>query len=307
MYIPHVFYQMDGANALQPKGDQINTARSWDRATHMSMGKAFLTQTATREDKEEVIFHLPYYDQNVKVGRPLIRFVAKPHKRSEISHLNSEISNLKSEISNVSDILTLFPDPKADKNVAYRYGRDGIKWMSDETTAQVWLMDLKRTSRISLLGAAPTEVDIPMGVYVPALEGESASLSCQLSLPEKEAFRSYQYVWIIDYEKNTRYNLLQQDYTLDLAPGEYTNRFAVRIGGFKQPDELSERTYTVFAHEGTLHIRGLIKGDRIAVYSPAGQVICTATATFTDWTMPLFYQSGYIVLVNDKPHKVVNM
>ena len=205
------------------------------------------------------------------------------------------------------DILTLFPDPKADKNVAYRYGRDGIKWMSDETTAQVWLMDLKRTSRISLLGAAPTEVDIPMGVYVPALEGESAPLSCQLSLPEKEAFRSYQYVWIIDYEKNTRYNLLQQDYTLDLAPGEYTNRFAVRIGGFKQPDDLSERTYTVFAHEGTLHIRGLIKGDRIAVYSPAGQVICTATATFTDWTMPLFYQSGYIVLVNDKPHKVVNM
>ena len=315
MYIPHVFYQMDGANALQPKGDQINTARSWDRATHMSMGKAFLTQTATREDKEEVIFHLPYYDQNVKVGRPLIRFVAKPHKRSEISNLRSELSNLNSEISNLnseisnlkSDILTLFPDPKADKNVAYRYGRDGIKWMSDETTAQVWLMDLKRTSRISLLGAAPTEVDIPMGVYVPALEGESASLSCQISLPEKEAFRSYQYVWIIDYEKNTRYNLLQQDYTLDLAPGEYTNRFAVRIGGFKQPDDLSERTYTVFAHEGTLHIRGLIKGDRIAVYSPAGQVICTATATFTDWTMPLFYQSGYIVLVNDKPHKVVNM
>ena len=315
MYIPHVFYQMDGANALQPKGDQINTARSWDRATHMSMGKAFLTQTATREDKEEVIFHLPYYDQNVKVGRPLIRFVAKPHKRSEISNLRSEISNLNSELSNLnselsnlkSDILTLFPDPKADKNVAYRYGRDGIKWMSDETTAQVWLMDLKRTSRISLLGAAPTEVDIPMGVYVPALEGESASLSCQLSLPEKEAFRAYQYVWIIDYEKNTRYNLLQQDYTLDLAPGEYTNRFAVRIGGFKQPDELSERTYTVFAHEGTLHIRGLIKGDRIAVYSPAGQLICTATATFTDWTMPLFYQSGYIVLVNDKPHKVVNM
>lgn len=311
MYIPHVFYQMDGANALQPKGDQINTARSWDRATHMSMGKAFLTQTATREDKEEVIFHLPYYDQNVKVGRPLIRFVAKPHTPNHApSHpltLSSSHPLTLSPSHPVSDILTLFPDPKADKNVAYRYGRDGIKWMSDETTAQVWLMDLKRTSRISLLGAAPTEVDIPMGVYVPALEGESASLSCQISLPEKEAFRSYQYVWIIDYEKNTRYNLLQQDYTLDLAPGEYTNRFAVRIGGFKQPDELSERTYTVFAHEGTLHIRGLIKGDHIAVYSPAGQVICTATATFTDWTMPLFYQSGYIVLVNDKPHKVVNM
>jgi hypothetical protein len=61
MFIPHVFYQMDGAGEYITEGDRVLTARSWDRNATLSMGNAFLTQTATTQDREAVVFHLPYY------------------------------------------------------------------------------------------------------------------------------------------------------------------------------------------------------------------------------------------------------
>ena len=282
MYIPHVFYQMDGAGeyVYLTSGDQIYTSRSWDDGAIMSMGNAFFTQTATQKEREALIFHLPYYDHNKKKDRPLIRMVSGRHQ---------------------SDILTVMPDSTAGKNVQYSYGRDGIKWQANSQTAQVYLLDSKRLSKISLLGAAPTEVDIPLGVRVP----EETELT--FSLPEKEAFGDYSHVWLIDYALNRYTNMLNEDYTVSLEAGENNTRFAIRIGGFPKTDQNGRRQYYVFAMDGTLYVRGLVEGDKITVYSQAGQLVHTATASGSEFKMPLRYAAGYVVKVNDTAHKVVNM
>ena len=296
MYIPHVFYQMDGADEYITQGDKIYTSRSWDRGAVVSMGNAFFTQTATPKDTETVVFHLPYCGKNEKASRPILRVVS--HKPRN----NAPAKNQKSKITNISsDILTFFPDSTASKTVGYSYGRDGIKWTSNDGSAQVYMLDAKRISHISLLGSAPTEVDIPIGVYAP--EGELFTFS----LPEKEAFAGYEYIWLIDYEQKRYTNLLDEDYEVSLEPGENNHRFAVRIGPFPLTDEKGKRSYVVYTHSSQLFIRGLIAGDKIDIYTPDGRHVYSDVASSTEWQMPLSYQIGYIVKVNNKAHKVINL
>ena len=301
MYIPHVFYQMDGAGEYITQGDKIYTSRSWDRGSIVSMGNAFFTQTATPKDTETVVFHLPYCGKNEKASRPILRAVSRKHQSAGMTS-KSKIKNQKSKITNISsDILTFFPDSTASKTVGYSYGRDGIKWTSNDGSAQVYMLDAKRISHISLLGSAPTEVDIPIGVYAP--EGELFTFS----LPEKEAFAGYEYIWLIDYEQKRYINLLDEDYEVSLEPGENNHRFAVRIGPFPLTDEKGKRSYVVYTYSSQLFIRGLIAGDKIDIYTPEGKHVYSDVASSTEWQMPLFYQTGYIVKVNDKPHKVLNL
>ena len=284
MFIPHVLYLMNGAGVYeQLDGDKIYSARSWDRGTAISMGNAFFTQTATTKDQEAIYFHLPYYGKNTKVSRPLLAI-----------HGNKEKS---------ADILTIMPDSEASKTVNYSFGRDAIKWLSADNSIQMYLLDSKRTKRISLLASAPVEVDIPLGVFVPNSPSQS---QYTFTLPEKEAFDAYEYVWLIDYKLNRYVNLLFEDYEVDLEPGEHNNRFAVRIGGFPKTDAEGKRDYIVFAFDGMLFVRGLVDGDKLVVYAPDGKLIYSGTAMYSEFSMPLFYQTGYVVKVNDKAYKVMN-
>ena len=294
MHIPHVLYRMDGAGDYFKDHDNVYSSRSWDRGSVLSMGNAFLTQTATTQEREALHFYLPYYARNDKkpARHPLLAIARRP---------DSWLAKGK------DDILTLMPDVNADKTVNYTYGRDAVKWMSSTNSAQIYMLDAKRMNRISLLGAAPTEVDIPLGIYVPANSQQpTANSRFTFSLPEREAFDGYEYVWLIDYQLNRYVNLLFEDYDVDLEPGEYNHRFAVRIGGYPKTDADGKRDYVVFAFDGTLYVRGLVEGDRISLYSPSGQLVTHATATTAEWSMPLYYQSGYVVKVNDKAYKVVN-
>ena len=292
MHIPHVLYRMDGDGKYIKDGGHVYSSRSWDRGSVLSMGNAFLTQTATTQAREALHFYLPYYARNDKkpARHPLLAIARRP---------DSWLAKGK------DDILTLMPDVNADKTVNYTYGRDAVKWMSSTNSAQIYMLDAKRMNRISLLGAAPTEIDIPMGVYIPAANGIGPS-PYTFSLPEREAFDGYEYVWLIDYQLNRYVNLLFEDYDVDLEPGEYNHRFAVRIGGYPKTDLNGKRDYVVFAFDGTLYVRGLVEGDRISLYAPSGQLVTHATATTAEWSMPLYYQSGYVVKVNDKAYKVVN-
>ena len=291
MHIPHVLYRMDGAGEYIKDHDNVYSSRSWDRGSVLSMGNAFLTQTATTQAREALHFYLPSYARNdKKPARSLLAIARRP---------DNWLAKGK------DDILTLIPDVNADKTVNYTYGRDAVKWMSSTNSAQIYMLDAKRMNRISLLGAAPTEIDIPMGVYIPAANGIGPS-PYTFSLPEREAFDGYEYVWLIDYQLNRYVNLLFEDYDVDLEPGEYNHRFAVRIGGYPKTDLNGQRDYVVFAFDGTLYVRGLVEGDRISLYAPSGQLVTHATATTAEWSMPLYYQSGYVVKVNDKAYKVVN-
>jgi len=291
MFIPHVLYQMNGAGEYETLGGgQIYSARSWDQGTTISMGNAFFTQTATTKDREAVYFHLPYYAKNDKVGRPLLR-----------------VRSASPNHTPFTDLLTVIPDSTVSKDVRYTFGRDAIKWASDEQTVQLYLLDSKRLSRISLLGAAPTEVDIPVGINVPIINNpSSATDDFTFSLPEKEAFGDYGYVWLIDNELNRFTNLLEEDYTVSLAPGENNRRFALRIGGYPKTNNDGQRQYVVYAIDGMLYVRGLIAGDRISIYTPLGQLVQQAVTSSTEWRTPLNMQSGFVVRVNDCPTKVVN-
>ena len=303
MFIPHVFYQMDGAGNYITEGDKIYTSRSWDRGSVVSMGNAFFTQTATQKEKETVVFHLPYYSKNEKSSRPILRMVSRTAAPIP-SPARREASSLEGRPGGVcisSDLLTLIPDSTAAKTIGYTYGRDGVKWIENDRSAQVYLLDSKRTSRISLLGAAPTEVDIPLGVIAP--EGDLLTFN----LPEKDAFAGYDYIWLIDYELNRFTNLLFEDYEVSLEPGENNRRFAIRIGRFPKTDEKGNRCYVVYAHGGQLFIRGIIEGDKIDIYTPDGKHVYSDVAQSTEWQMPLSYQIGYIVKVNNKAHKVINL
>ncbi len=291
MYIPHVFYQMDGAGNYNymTDGDQIYTSRSWDKGATLSMGNAFFTQTATRKGREEVIFHLPYFGRNKREARPLIRMMSSRRQ---------------------SDILTVMPDSAVGKNVQYSYGRDGMKWQANMLSPQMYLLDSKRLSRISLLGAAPTEVDIPLGVYVPQndqMANDQKVNDFTFSLPEKEAFEGYRYVWLIDYALRRYTNLMEEDYTASIEPGTNNTRFAVRIGGFPKTGADGKRQYVVFATDRTLYVRGLVSGDKITVYTSSGKLVRTVTASGSEFTMPLPVISGYVVKVNDTSHKVINI
>ena len=54
-------------------------------------------------------------------------------------------------------------------------------------------------------------------------------------------------------------------------------------------------------------IRGIIEGDKIDIYTPDGKHVYSDVAESTEWQMPLSYQIGYIVKVNNKAHKVINL
>lgn len=294
MYIPHVFYQMDGAGEYLTDGDQMYPARSWDKGSTVAMGNAFFTQTATNKDSEQITFHLPYYARNEKASRPILRMTSSVPAMSPAPRRAGNAMAYGS-----SDYLVAMPDSTALKNVQYTYGRDAIKWSTNKRTAQLYMLDNKRQTRISLLGNAPTDVDIPLGVKV------SAEDQYTFDLPAKEAFADYAYVWLIDYKHNRYTNLKEQDYSVSLEPGENNTRFALRIGKYPKTDSAGKRQYVIYAYQGKLFVRGIIPGDRITVYSPSGKLVHTAIASGYEYSTQLLDQISYVVQVNDVPCKVL--
>lgn len=233
------------------------------------------------------------------MASPIVELSASP----AVAHapIRKAVSGYR-PVTEVADMLTLMPDSAASKRIQYAYGRDGIKWNANDSLPQMYVLDSKGLSSISLLGAAPIEVDIPVGVKVPA---NYDGYNFTFRLPSKEAFENYPSVWLIDYEKKSYINLKDEDYEVPLATGEYTKRFAIRIGALPRNATSTQKKYTVYMYRGTLYIRGLQTGDRITVYSPSGQLVQTAVADGYEYSSPMLYQTSYIVRVNDETHKVL--
>ncbi len=298
MHIPHVFYQMDGAGEYIGNGSQVYASRSWDPCSVMSMGTGFLMQTATNKDYELLTFHLPYYGRNERASRPILRVAGR---------------------KGAGDRVLLIPDSTANKSVTYKYGRDGVKWMTNDTASQMYLTDVNQ-SRIALLGAAPTETDIPLGISVPkeatpptirrAPAESNDTRLYTFSLPEPEAFRNYGSVWLIDYEEGKEVNLLESDYETEIKAGNHTGRFAVRIGNLPAKNENkplnSGYNYIIYTSDGNLHIKGLQKGDFVSVYSPTGVLVLSAVSESSEYIAPLLRGAAYIVYVNGVTQKVIN-
>jgi hypothetical protein len=68
------------------------------------------------------------------------------------------------------------------------------------------------------------------------------------------------------------------------------------------------REYIVYSWKRDLHIRGLVEGDIIQVYSLSGQMVLNTVARDPEFTAQLPQAGGiYVVRVNDFTTKVRNM
>ncbi|MBQ8101063.1 MAG: right-handed parallel beta-helix repeat-containing protein [Paludibacteraceae bacterium] len=294
MNIPHLFYKMkaDGDyDYADFSNDQIFTSRSWDSPSAVALGESFFTQTATLGASEPLRFLRP-----VKSSAPA------PAPVRPLVMLKSAYGQ--------ADLLDVYPDAEADTVVTYRMGRDGIKWQTLAAVPQLWLSDSRLSTRLSLLGAAPVETDLQLGISIPARDSIADNASSgslyTFSLPEPEAFAGYDYVWLIDRKLNRYVNLLDKEYGVVLPAGMDNSRFQLRIGGFPNVKD-GKRQYVIFVHEGVLYVRGLVRGDRITLFGPDGRLVLSATAEDSEYQTPLHYQSGYVVRVNDYGQKVLNL
>ena len=288
MNIPHIFYKDNTTDYLN--NSTVATVQSWESAATLSPGYGFFTQTSVIdvESGENLVFKVPTYSGEEPLFAPARPIV------------------LMRDLDNEGDLLTVNPDEGAPKTINYSLGRDGVKWMMTDAP-QLYLLSAAK-SRLSLLGAAPTEVDIPLGVSVPEdPRYQDMPRYFTFSLPEPEAFENYQRVWLIDKALNRVTNLVDQTYAAALSPGTDNSRFFLRIGGFPFGND-QRREYIVYAWKRQLHIRGLVEGDQIRVYSLTGQLVLSTTARDPEFTAELPQAGGiYAVRVNDFSTKVRNL
>ena len=285
MHIPHIFYKMGDDGTYLKAENQVYTGRSWDDGETMKLGEGFFTQTAVISGYEDLSFLLPQFTGTAvrRSPRPLVL-----------------LQNTDGE----GDILHVVPDEDAQKQIRYSLGRDGVKWMTTQMP-QLYMLNDKLDSRLSLVGSAPTETDMQMGVYVP--QSADGFNLYTFSLPEKEAFSEYENVWLIDHAKNRVINLMEEDYTLSLPQGEQNKRFTLRIGGVPMGTE-DQREYIIYTYDRMLYVRGLMSGDVITVYSTNGSLIMRAVATGSEYSCRIPQGQGtYTVQVNDYGKNVINL
>lgn len=290
MHLPHILYKMN-TEGKYVKNSTSYAVTSWTGDETLSLHEGFFLQTAAIADHEDLHYALPVYDGPAPLMSPRHLLV---------------LSNAAGE----GDMLKVMPDDEVEKQVTYSPGRDGVKWMMKESP-QLYLLTDMRDSRLSLLGSAPTETDLQLGVYIPSTSSDGGNAEAfnlyTFSLPEKEAFEEYRYVWLTDHKLNRVTNLLESSYTVPLEAATDNTRFSLKIGGFPIESEKG-RDYIVYVHDHTLYVRGLIAGDKIAVYGVNGAMIVNTTSKGTEFIYPIPYGQGvYSVRVNDCGKKVVNL
>ena len=193
--------------------------QSWDNdAELLALHEGFFLQTAAINDYEDLHFRLPVYSGSAPI-------LASPRPMVMLRNSSYE-----------GDIMQVKPDEDADKHLTYTLGRDGVKWLLRDVP-QLYMLSDKLDSRISLAGAAPVETDLQLGVSIPEPkytdDADFSALNAQqftFSLPEKEAYSDYEYVWLIDRSRNNIVNLMQGDYTTTINSGEDNSRFQLRFG-----------------------------------------------------------------------------
>lgn len=307
MDMPHLFYLMNGATGeyrsiLAP--EQVITRQSWLSGSTIPLGEAFFTQTATQGAIEPLKFALPFYSlaPNDTPGRKQIIMAPAGSPLMPVAQNNDELRETETTPESkrsYGDVLDIYPDENADKNIHYVIGRDGVKWMLNEELNSLYALNTAKTTPLSLLGQAPTETDIPLGVNI------AQDNMFTFFLPDADAYSQYEYVWLIDRKLNRTVNLLEGNYTVALNSGRDNDRFLLRFGGAPVGDA-TNRQFIVFAHDGTLNIRGLMRGDKISVFSATGKLVHKSTATQPEFSTPLYVTGNYVVRVNNTTHKVIS-
>lgn len=293
MNIPHLFYSLNNNGGYETHqswttygadGTSITTS-----AGTLSLGEAFFTQTATLEDKEELTFLRPIY--NDEITRTATRALLEV-----INEAGSDAIVLNPETENENTT-------RSETLIEYKQGSDGLKLRSLNRELPQLYVNTATGKRLSLLSSAPTGVEIDLGILVPHAGEVSFTLPCP------EAFAEHEAVWLKDSRAGTIVNLLTDNYTLWAEKsGLHEGYLTLQIGGpvpQLNPDgKTEEGNHIVFVHKGRLHIQRLAPGDEITVYTSDGKIIHRSTATETTHTLQVS-PGLYLVKVNGNRYKAL--
>ena len=288
MDVPHVFYSMNPTDGsyLRMSG-QIYTSRSWDEGSVVRLGDAFFTQTAVIGESENLTFRLPVFG-----GTPVA-----PAKLW-VALTDSPDDDRQLPLVGYADYVELHPSESANPAMPYRLGSDGLKWSAfDQQQPQLYVLNENETP-LSLVGAAPVETDIRLGVNA---AGRS---TLTIAMPSPESFADYGHVWLTDHAKGIVTDLMQQSYSFKTGGNvSLSDRFTLRIGSRPDVEEAVRPSYQILIRKQHLTVKGLTVGDRISIYTAGGALVTHATAADTEYHADLA-DGIYVVRVNGMAKKV---
>ncbi|MCF0202135.1 MAG: hypothetical protein HUK08_02105, partial [Bacteroidaceae bacterium] len=269
---PHLGYALNASGSYEAK-------RSWEdvEGNAMNLSQGFFMQTATLDKTETLTYAVPRYNWT-----------------STGSKGKSMVSIQQQSRSTADDNIELHPDDESG-SLNYSLGNDGVKFMAmNESLAQIYAIGTS-SLRISLLSHAPVQMEIPVGLHIPA-DG-----SYTFAIPEDSDWEG-RTVWLIDRETKQVVNLTHDSYTVNFTEAdEVIGRFALKLGDGKPEIEQSvtaSNNYRITAKDGKLTVSGLSEGDQVAVFTISGTKVDGAVAESSQWQTQVDANKVYVVVVN---------
>ncbi len=243
---------------------------------HIPMGDAVFTQTATLRDFENVLVNQP--TGTSKNGD------AYNQAKTATVVISGEEGN--------TDALQLNAVPAEDSHEGFDMSVDGVKWMTNQS-AQIFATH--SGGRYSLLAALNVDEVHPIGITLPD-EGVYT-----FNLADREL--DYEAVTLIDKLTGRQTDLMQDSYSITCnAPGDIEGRFAIM---FRAPDQAAGELCAWSQEPYTVTIDGLETDDQIDIYSAAGILVTSATATEPTQTLPAPIYGVALIKVSSETRNVV--
>lgn len=265
----------------------VNTAVDITPQGYVPAGDAVFTQTATLQNEEKVKVAVPAIDGKsgtVYQNDGLLEVALAPAGTDTRSNADG---------TDDDRLMLNTVDTEAARDY-FDMAEDGVKWTG--TSGKPYIYATVDGGRYSLLSAVSREGTVSLGMLLPSRG------SYTVYVPDGCDWSGYESVVLTDAVTGRSADLLAGPYTFEAgAAGEVEGRFMLRFKSCAMG--LPADRYSLSTSRGTLIVRGLSAGDDIRVYTAAGALTATSTATGSEARIPL-HQGTYIVCVNDYTAKV---
>ena len=293
MNVPHVVYTMK-ADGSYYVAKQSWTVTSMDK--FLSPGVAFFTQTATLNDTENLHFAQLLFDEGLSSS-------ANTRSAITISLASADVTDADASGSvGVSPAAGAQPteEPAAgavcllpvettsddSSSLVYTINRDGAKFMSMNPAVPDIAVCGAGGNMMSLAGAAPVETEISVATRV----GTTGRYTFSLDRSAGES-PTPTAVWLKDYHMGIVTNLMEEDYTTEIAVGCFqgvgetptlpeasasrglvSGRFSVIIGGMRPDGGRNDdgTVWTIFIRGNHVTVSGLSTDEDVLFYTTDG-------------------------------------
>lgn len=287
MNVPHIIYTMDPDGNYVTKQSWVSpTTSSTDKNT-LSPGEAFFTQTATINKEEQLHFAQLFYTSS-----------ATPNTGNTRNALNISLSSADATgedayrsvgVSHAAGVVSLQPvDNTSDEyaSLVYSINRDGAKFMSMNPAIPDIAVCGAGGEMMSLVGAAPVDTEISVATRV----GTTGRYTFSLDRSAGES-PTPTAVWLKDYHMGIVTNLMEEDYTTEIAVGCFqgvgetptlpeasasrglvSGRFSVIIGGMRPDGGRNDdgTVWTIFIRGNHVTVSGLSTDEDVLFYTTDG-------------------------------------